>query len=52
MLECNERNDVIKSINQEVIDSGLYELEYQAVGKQFYKCTYSDIEAFNLYKLK
>ena len=52
LLECNERNDVIKSINQEVIDSGLYELEYQAVGKQFYKCTYSDIEAFNLYKLK
>ena len=52
LVECNNENEKILSINKAIEDSGLYELEYQASGKQFYKCTYSDIEAFNLYKLK
>lgn len=52
LVEFDEINKKVKEINELIDETGLYELEYQSIGKQFYKCTYVDTESFNLYKLK
>ena len=52
LVEFDETNRKVKEINELINETGRYELEYQTVGKQYYKCTYVDTESFNLYRLK
>lgn len=52
LVEFDEKNSKVKEINELINETGCYELEYQTIGKQYYKCTYVDTESFNLYRLK
>lgn len=52
LVENDNLDKKVVKINDLIKESGYYDLVYQSFGKQVYKCTYSSIEAFNLYKLK
>lgn len=50
----NDTNDDYKleAIKQTIENTGKYEIEYQTLGKLFFKNSYSENEGFTLYKLK
>lgn len=53
LIENDINNDYkLKNIMQTIESTGKYEIEYQTLGKLFFKNSYSENEGFTLYKLK
>lgn len=53
LIENDTNNDVkLEMIKQTIEETGRYEIEYQTLGKVFFKNSYSENEGYTLYKLK
>lgn len=53
LIEYDTNDDFkLEMIKQTIEETGKYEIEYQTLGKVFFKDSYSENEGFSLYKLK
>ena len=53
LIENDTNNDYkLEEIRQTIENTGKYEIEYQTLGRLFFKNSYSENEGFTLYKLK
>ncbi len=53
LIENDTNNDYkLEEIKNTIENTGKYAIEYQTLGKLFFKNSYSENEGFTLYKLK